>query len=42
MGYPSKRGYYADLKNDISIAKTDQDKLKHFAIKMKLTKSSII
>ena len=50
MGYRSKKSLYPDLKNDASIEKTDQDKLKHFAgqlysvfaVKMKLIKSSII
>ena len=50
MGYQSKKSLYPDLKNDASIEKTDQDKLKHFAgqlnsvfaVKMKLIKSSII
>ena len=35
MGYPNKGSSYADLKNDLLLAKTDGDKLKLFAEQLK-------
>ena len=35
MGCPNKGSSYPDLKNDTLFAKTDWDKLKHFAEQMK-------
>ena len=31
MGFPEKGSSYPDLKNNTTTAKTDRDKLKHFA-----------
>ena len=38
MIYPSKGSSYPDLKSDTTIAKTDRDKLKQFAVKLKSVK----
>ena len=35
MVYPSKGSSYPELKSDATIAKTDQDKLKQFAERLK-------
>ena len=35
MGYPNKGSSYADLKNNLLLAKTDGDKLKLFAEQLK-------